>query len=638
MAYIGNDFEFDYNNKRLSHKASGTAVFTVNELYSWAQNTFDELVQMDDDVPMSAQTPTEYSLINGWFMDYESFKYLETGAIKTIGWDADTYDDGIRHLEFAAGGYVNATSGDIGCYLYGETTGHSGVLLDYDNTLRKWRIRANASGLFDQAESIYVDAGDGSGVSLGASDTGEQTWSNIYTLGTIETGTNIYIVQSGAKLDSWWPSDHIDVLVLVQEAGQLNDDGYLTIFARQYTKTYDHFEIDVSAGGRNAVPVATADDLNNTTASGTVAAYNDIIIAQVNGELSYDDAGGGGDIGGWAKWVTVSGADSGATGIVLDDDTTNDILTLGNVEGTFLNNEIIQTIDASGAANGTLDISVTFEHEDLNNGNGLRPFDIHANLATRPLTEWYEYCKFVAMRASPFVFNQNDGTELYDTDGEQYISAQAAYTPVKASPLGTFAGGTFFGARGVWIENYDSDDAKNFQLIDSSGATQTPPNVVVVKVTSVVAGDRVSVFVLTGDGGDIDKAQYTAAAGNNNGDPDFVIQEAISSDTPAAGYFRVVNTDGTEDLYRYSSWTGSTFTLDAMTLSRNYTAGDAVFVPLIDTEATGTTVSNTLTHSSDIPVLVRVRKYGILPFEVESDVTSAGMTVAAIRTTDTIVA
>ena len=110
------------------------------------------------------------------------------------------------------------------------------------------------------------------------------------------------------------------------------------------------------------------------------------------------------------------------------------------------------------------------------------------------------------MRASPFVFNQNDGLELYDTDGEQYISAQAAYTPVKASPLGTFAGGTFFGARGVWIENYDSDDAKNFQLIDSSGVTQNPPNVVSVKVTSVEAGDRVSVFVLTGDGGEIDKA------------------------------------------------------------------------------------------------------------------------------------
>ena len=96
--------------------------------------------------------------------------------------------------------------------------------------------------------------------------------------------------------------------------------------------------------------------------------------------------------------------------------------------------------------------------------------------------------------------------------------------------------------------------------------------------------------------------------------------------------------DGTEDLYKYSSWTGSTFTLDAMTLSRNYTAGDEVFVPLIDIEATGTEVSNTVTFSSNIPVLVRVRKYGILPFEVESDVTSAGMTVAAIRTTDTIVA
>jgi hypothetical protein len=637
MAYIGNDYVFDYENKRLYHKPSGTAIFTANTLYSWAQDTFDELVQMDDDVPMSAQTPTEYSLINGWFMDYESFKYLKTGAIKTIGWDADTYDDGIRHLQFGDSGYVDATSGDIGLYVYGESTGHSGVLLAYNNDIKKWWIRANASGFFDQAESIYVSAGDGSGVTTGASDTGEQTWSNVYTLGTIVTGTNIYVVQSGVKLQSWWPQGHIDVLVLVKEAGQLIDDGFLTIFGRQYLKTYDHFDIDVNAGGRNAVPLATADDLNNITASGTVATYDDIIIAQVNGELNYDDDGGGGTVGGWSKWTTISGVDSGATAIVLDDNASSDILTLGNVNGTFIDNEVIHDIDASGAVNGALDVSVTYEHEDINNGNGLRPYDIEAHLAGRPLSEWYEYIKFITGRASPFVFNQNDGLELYDTDGEQYISAQASYTPVKASPLGTFAGGNFFGARGVWIEGYDSDDANSFQLIDSSGVTQTPPNVVSVKVTSLVAGDRVSVFVLDAVGGDIDKAQYTSAAGNNSGDPDFVLSEAIESDTPSAGYFRVANSGGTEDLYKYSSWDTSTFTLDSMTLSRNYAPGEPVFVPLIDVEATADEVSNTLPYSSVIPVLVRVRKYGILPFEVESAVTSTGMSVAAIRTTDTIV-
>jgi hypothetical protein len=631
MPYIWNDFEIDYTNRRLTHKASGTAVYTGNQLYSWLQDTFDELVQMDDAVPMSAQTPTEYTLINGWYMDDESFKFIDNAAISTIGWNAGTYDDGVRIFELTSTDYVNATSGDIGRVVLGGTTGESGVLLAYDNSLRKWWLRANPSGTFQTLEDINVVGGDGSGTMKYVSKTGENLWSNIYTLGTLEAGTNIYVTQSGVKLGSWWPAGHIDVLVKVKEADKFIDYGNLTIFARQYTKTYDHFPISVRNGGRNAVPLATAADLNNTTASGTVAGYNDIIIAQVNGELDYTGAGG------WLRWETITGATSNATAIVLEDETTGNVLTLGNVSGVWQNGEVINGGTGTGSTASTLDVAVTYLHMDLNNGNGDRPYDTHCKLQTRPLTEWYEWIKFITRRASAERFYQNDGSGLYWTDGEQYIAAQADYTPVKASPLGGFAGGTYFGAQGVWIEDYDSDDAKNFQLIDSSGVTQTPPNVVVVKVTSVVAGDRVAVFVLTGDGGEIDKNQYLAAAGNNNGDPDFVVQGTITSDTPQAGYLRIANSYGSDDLYEYSSWTGSTFTLDSMTLSRNYSAGESVYIPIIDVQATGTEVSNTLIYSTDISVLVRVRRYGILPFEVESDITSVGLTVAAIRTTDTIV-
>jgi hypothetical protein len=632
MAYIGNDFEIDYTNKRLTHKASGVAVYTANQLYSWLQNTFDELVQMDNPVPMSAQTPTAYTLINGWFMDYESFKFLDTGAVTTIGWDAGEYDDGIRIFELTSSNYVSATSGDIGKTVIGVTTGESGILLAYDNTERKWWLRANPSGLFDNLEDINVQSGDGSGTMKYISKTGENLWSNLYTLGTLEAGTNVYIAQSGVKIDSWWPAGHIDVLVNVREADKNIDYGNLTIFARQYTKTYDHFTIDVKGGGRNAVPLATAADLNNTTASGVVAGYNDIIITQVNGEIPYSGAGG------WARWDVITGNTSDATAVVLDDDTTDNTLTLGNVSGVFQVGETINGGAGAGATSGTLDVSVTYLHRDLNNGNGLRPYDIHCKLQDRPLSEWYEWIKFVNRRTSAERFYQNDGSGLYWTDGEQYIAAQDTFTPVKASPLGTFAGGTYFGAQGVWIEDYDDDDAKNFQLIDSSGVTQTPPNSVAIKVTSVVAGDRIAVFVLTGAGGDIDKSQYLAAAGNDNGDPDFVVQGSIAADAPQAGYLRIANSDGSDDLYVYDSWTGATFTLTTgQTLDRSYSAGEPAYVPIVDIQASGTEVSNTLIYGSDIPVLVRVRRYGILPFEVESDVTNTGLTVAAIRTTDTIV-
>jgi hypothetical protein len=163
-----------------------------------------------------------------------------------------------------------------------------------------------------------------------------------------------------------------------------------------------------------------------------------------------------------------------------------------------------------------------------------------------------------------------------------------------------------------------------------------------VEVTSLVSGDRVLTAVLTGVGGEIEKDTYTgAASGNGSGDPDFVVQESIAGDTPSAGWFRVDNGDGTEDRYAYSSWTGSTFTLDAIEhpggLGRTYNSVEDVWVPLLDLEADSTSENNSLIYSADIPVRIRVRKKGIIPFEIDGTVSSTGLSQAAIRTTDTIV-
>jgi len=65
-----------------------TDTYTVRNLYTHVQDTFDELVAMDDTVAMSAQTPTAFTMINGWFIDEESTQYLTEGSIATSGWDA----------------------------------------------------------------------------------------------------------------------------------------------------------------------------------------------------------------------------------------------------------------------------------------------------------------------------------------------------------------------------------------------------------------------------------------------------------------------------------------------------------------------------------------------------------------------
>lgn len=277
---ISDDFTIDYVNKRIYHSTTATTVWTVNALYSYLQDTFDEISQMDDPIPMSAQTPTEYTLINGWFMNearenegasfYRNcFEYLKTGAIQTSG-----QDEVIRVLQLSSSGYTSAVAGDIGKTVTGGTTGDTGELLDYDNTNYKWWIRMDDTGdLFDNAsEALTISSGTGAGSMSAVSTTGEHLWANIYTLGTIEQHTNeeqVYVEQNGSRIFSgseWWPENktnnstrHIDVLVKVKESDVEIDSGNITVYLRNYPTTgnadlYDHFGIDLTAGGRNAVP------------------------------------------------------------------------------------------------------------------------------------------------------------------------------------------------------------------------------------------------------------------------------------------------------------------------------------------------------------------------------------------------
>jgi hypothetical protein len=79
---------------------------------------------------------------------------------------------GIRLLTFDAVGYTNAVSSDLGKAVVGTTTTDSGILLDYDNTLRQWTVSMDAADdLFDVAEAITITAGTGAGTTAaGSSD------------------------------------------------------------------------------------------------------------------------------------------------------------------------------------------------------------------------------------------------------------------------------------------------------------------------------------------------------------------------------------------------------------------------------------------------------------------------------------
>jgi len=161
--------------------------------------------------------------------------------------------------------------------------------------------------------------------------------------------------------------------------------------------------------------------------------------------------------------------------------------------------------------------------------------------------------------------NDNSGSVTPDL-------AAVTFAPKTASPLGTFAGGTFFGARGVLLSNWVAADENSFQLVPIEGGTKERPQAISITVTNLVGGaetsalhDRVSVFRLSS--GNINKTEYTAAGGESAGDATLVVSGSITQDTPgkSTGGALVLVDDpsgsGTEYKIRYSSWSSSTFTL-----------------------------------------------------------------------------
>jgi len=712
---ISDDFSIDYVNKRIWNKyawgqGGSTTVYTVNALYSHLMNEFDEQGGMDDDVPMSAQTPNAYTMINGWFMDDESHKYLKEGALVTARGDTI-----IALATCQSGGYVNCAFADIGRQVVWDAT-ERGPLLAYNNTTRKWWIRTTAS--FSPSKDLTITGSSAAGTATAFDNTGEDLFANVYTLGTIESGTNLYIYQFVSKLSEWWSSGHIDILIKVKEFGLEIDNAVITVYARVYTDLYDFYEIDLTNGGRNAVPLATSDDLDNDTPIATALNYMDSIrIMFINGTITF--SGGAGDAAVANK--VIHGQTSHATAFILN---TTSPFTLANIEGTFQNGEVIeileevkfdgqtvlfttlgQTITATsggtgvlrkvlqdpevtgvegilflsgvagnfinedtltGSSNGsatqngaiatntftaTTSSTVTFGatiNKDLDNGAGAVPYNVIIDCAGLGVAVLYEYVKALCRRTSTIqTYPTNGTTTVYAYNGEFYQRANTTYTQFKkASPFGTFAGGTFFGARGIWIQNILGTDSEKYSLIDANNDPQNPPTSASITVVSMIAtNDRVLVCESIGTGsGIIKKNQYTLTSQTNQSYIE--VTGAIADDAPTTGVVRVVVDYGlstqSEDIYNYTSIDRSgandKFILAAPT-GESYDSGDRAYNPYIDGNANGSGEATVIVkYAGSVKYIVaRVRFKGYIPFQVSGSLVSGANPITAIRTVDGIV-
>jgi hypothetical protein len=561
---IGDDFSIDYVNKRITYTGGFTnnianSRYTVNQLYSYLQDTFDEPAQMDDPVPMSAQTPTQYTLVNIWFMDDETVKALYSGSIQTSSWAYNVTDQtGITQLWYDVSPADEPTSTEIGNTVTGGSSGATGILLAVDNTRRVVWIRNNNGNQFTTADNVT-----GTNIDFNVADddekqqgvrSGESVWCNAYSVGTVQAETEIYIAQENewhgggvipvlTKLTSWWDTDtdftastngvqsgHIDVLVKVRDAGIWIDDqgissaGRVTAYARQGGTVYSHFEFQ-GAVGNFVIPFAsTGYDINvdgfsriTVTESHNTFADNEILIGQT----------------------------SGATASLKDyvADTTIDYILVGKDQTDFSGTEVIvgqnstpvpSAVRSGGptAINGAQanGITVTFGHaasdvdQDGTNENYACTVDCNSN----SLDTVYQRLMYLTRRGSttdllpsPSGADSEDA-EFYRGVGDVYItySTETGALTEGASVSGVTSNAT------AQVVSYESGGNGDLILTNVKGTFQNAEEI----ATSGISAGRVTLNSSPESLVDVNAAPFGTFAGGRF----FVARGVLLTNVPAA--------------------------------------------------------------------------------------------------------
>jgi len=446
--------------KRIKWTGGSAEPDTVKSLYLALMDLFDELNQMDDGVPISAQTPTEYTIgiidpgdKDPWFIDKESTEHLKGGALKTASWKRVTGSNvGIVKV------VCNNTSivaGDIGHDITHQD-GDSGTLLDVKGTgagSELW-IRPDSYAVADDWDSTSgtITCNGHTATQTAASTTGEMLWANIYGLGTLAEDTHLYIYQGVQTGDTapdhiltgyksswnWWSDGFFDVLVLVaDQASSLTDrqyfldQGYVSVFARRYGGTYTYYIVDLFTGGRNPIPLETGDDISNPTG------YRTVTLSSSSGTWNVGDE--------------INGGTSGARGKITATSGSNPTITLryyliGNVATDFQNGETITDVETSATGtSGTpanygpatysgLSVTHTANNAfDIDENGTNEYYSVVIDCNNYSLAEVYEWLKYIARDGATGTGN-TDGIE-----GEQYIGSD--YRLVYNTLTGTISEG-----------------------------------------------------------------------------------------------------------------------------------------------------------------------------------------------------
>ena len=517
-----------------------TATRTVNELYTALQDLFDnntagtgDYIAYDFGIPMKAVTPRVYDfgLIerddDPWFIDQTTIQHLTGGSIQTIGWTRTVgTNTGIVAVPITN---VDIVIGDVGNTItHGD--GDSGTLLDFEDTdygTYLWiRPDSNAAGNNFDSTSGTLTCNGHTATQTDAAKDGEKRWNNIVTIGAIESATDIEVAQDQTLLTKYWPAGFLDRLFLITDLSTdpfgTIDGEYFTFYARKENTLYDNFLIQTSEG-RNVVPLATSADLNNASSLTSIAGFS-ITFGPATADINADTTNENYSITINCGGDTLANAYRYLQYLTRDGDTT---LRAG-VEGQQYIG--IDHYIQYASITGTINVG----DEVTGSSSGATGYVASVNT-----TDTY-----VMLHSSQGTFTATENLTI-GANSINNISSIEVVQPKKATPFGNFAGGRFFGARGVLITNFSATNL--YTLIDDQGNAVEPPTTVNFTLTGLKDGSEVRIYQTSnstaiagvedmtgGVGTSVDNGDGTVTVTGSTDDNDFNF-EYIYQDPPTNG-------------------------------------------------------------------------------------------------------
>ena len=540
-----------------------TATRTVNELYTALQDLFDnntlgvgDYIAKSFGIPMKAVTPRVYDIglietgdDDPWFIDQATIEHLTGGSIQTIGWTRTVGSaTGIVCVPITN---VDIVIGDVGNTIT-HADGDSGTLLDFEDSdygTYLWiRPDSNAAGNNFDSTSGTLTCNAHTATQTAAANDGEKRWNNIATIGAIESATDIEVAQDQTLLTKYWPAGFLDRLFLITDLSTdpfgTIDGQYFTFFARKENTLYDNFLIQTDEG-RNVVPLATAPDLNNESPSLTSIAGFSITFGPATADINDDTTNENYSITVNCGGATLANAYRYLQYLTRDGDTT---LRAG-VEGQQYIG--IDHYIQYASITGTINVG----DEVTGSSSGATGYVASVNT-----TDTY-----VMLHSSQGTFTATENLTI-GGNSINNISSIEIVQPKKATPFGNFAGGRFFGARGVLVTNFTATN--NYELIDDQGNSLEPPTTRTFALTGMKDGTEVRIFKtadssaiagiedMTGgvgtspDNGD-GTVTITGSTDNNTFTFSWVYQDAPTSGSDVPIFIAILNNE-----YEYISLTG----------------------------------------------------------------------------------